>query len=256
MGDTSSLSTRTPEKVTALSVDIHDPDLEFSPFHVTQMLHAHNGNHPPPFDQDIDHSGQGHQGHPDDHIVPYFDDAHSARCHGLYLDAYAHARAVHTTHDHPRVQCDHSPAPFHYAGPSHVLIQLDHKLTYHGTAHGHGHGLQLLSLFHPPFLEHDHGLCVDHARSRDHAPDLGLYRVLGHDHDPDLFLFPCPCPCPYPYRDLCGAYPPYDHDPDVCRERVHGISPFPSLYPFPFHEIFPYPWNNFIQSQVIKKKKN
>ena len=83
------------------------------------MLHAHIGNHHPPFDH-IGHNGYGRPGHPDDHIGLDFDDAHKAQGLGLGLNAYAHARAIHTTHDHPLVQCDHGPSPFHHAGPSHV----------------------------------------------------------------------------------------------------------------------------------------
>ena len=91
------------------------------------MLHTHIGNHHPPFDHighdhghDIGHNGHGHPGHPDDHTGPDFDDAQKAQGLGLGLNAYAHARAVHTTHDHPLVQCDHGPSPSHHAGPSHV----------------------------------------------------------------------------------------------------------------------------------------
>ncbi|KAK7836274.1 hypothetical protein CFP56_022781 [Quercus suber] len=133
---TSSLNTRIPEKVTSLIVDTHALDLEFSPFHVTQMLHAHNGNHHPPFahighdhDHDIGHNGHDHPGHPDDHTGSDFDDAHSGQGLGLGLglNAYAHAQAVHTIHDHPLVQHDHGPALFHHVGPSHALVQPDHN---------------------------------------------------------------------------------------------------------------------------------
>ncbi len=103
--------------------DTHAPNILFSPCHMTLMLHAHIDNHHPPFDHIGHDHGHGRPGHPDDHTGPDFDDAHKAQgLLGLGLNAYAHAQAVHTTHDHPMVQCDHGPSPSDHVGPFHVSI--------------------------------------------------------------------------------------------------------------------------------------
>ena len=66
--------------MTSPIVDTHAPHLMFSPFHMTPMLHAHIGNHHPPFDHighdhshDISHNDHGRPRHPDDHTGPDFD---------------------------------------------------------------------------------------------------------------------------------------------------------------------------------------